>query len=113
MLSGWVPHYCSVIIKMFDKAQNYARRGFVTLKHHAKEAYKHGRNVFSKLDYGFQVLKKLHNVAAPMLKDAGVHSKTSKVISDFDRIRYKVTGFHETASQAVSNIKRRVPELGL
>ena len=97
---------------MFDKAQNYARRGFVTLKHHAKEAYKHGRNVFSKLDYGFQVLKKLHNVAAPML-NAGVHSKTNKVISDFDRIRDKVTGFHETASQAVSNIKRRVPELGL
>jgi hypothetical protein len=98
---------------MFNKAQNYARRGFVTLKHHAKEAYKHGRFVFSKLDHGFQVLKKLHSVAAPMLKDAGVHSKTSKVISDFDRIRDKVTGFHETASQAVSNIKRRVPELGL
>ena len=98
---------------MFDKASNYARRGFVALKHHAKEAYKHGRNFMSKMDYGFQVLKKLHNVAAPMLKDAGVHSKTSKVISDFDRIRDKVTGFHETASQAVSNIKRRVPELGL
>ena len=49
MLSGWVPHYCSVIIKMFDKAQNYARRGFVTLKHHAKEAYKHGRNFMSKM----------------------------------------------------------------
>ena len=98
---------------MFDKASNYARKGFVTLKHHAKEAYKHGRNVFSKLDYGFQVLKKLHNVAAPMLKDAGLHGKTSKVISDFDRIRDKVTGFHETASQAVSKVRKRVPELGL
>ena len=66
---------------MFDKAQAYARRGFVTLKHHAKEAYKHGRNFMSKMDYGYQVLKKLHNVAAPMLKDAGVHGKTSKVLS--------------------------------
>ena len=98
---------------MFDKASNYARRGFVTLKHHAKEACKHGRNFMSKMDYGFQVLKKLHSVASPMLKDAGVHGKTSKVISDFDRIRDKVTGFHETASQAVSNIRRKVPELGL
>ena len=100
-------------IKMFNKAEAYARRGFVTMKHHAKEAYKYGRNVMSKMDYGYQNLEKLHNVAAPMLKDAGVHSKTSKVISDFDRIRDKVTGFHETASQAVSNVRKRVPELGL
>ena len=50
---------------MFDKAQNYARRGFVTLKHHAKEAYKHGRNFMSKMDYGYQVLKKVHNVLTP------------------------------------------------
>ena len=98
---------------MFDKAQNYARRGFVTLKHHAKEAYKHGRNVFSKLDYGFQVLKKLHNVAAPMLKDAGVHGKTSKAFSDFDQIRDKVMSVHEASVRAVGNIKRKVPELGL
>ena len=98
---------------MFDKAQAYARRGFVTMKHHAKEAYKHGRSFMSKMDYGYQILKKLHNVAAPMLKDAGVHGKTSKVLSDFDRIRDKVTGFHETASQAVSKVRKRVPELGL
>ena len=98
---------------MFNKAQAYARRGFVTMKHHAKEAYKHGRNFMSKMDYGYQVLKKVHNVLAPALKDAGVHSKTSKAISDFDQIRSKVTGFHESASRAVGALKKGVPELGL
>ena len=98
---------------MFDKASAYARRGFVTMKHHAKEAYKHGRSFMSKMDYGYQVLKKLHNVAAPLLKDAGVHSKTSKAFSDFDQIRDKVMGVHESAVRAVGNIKRKVPELGL
>ena len=98
---------------MFDKAQNYARRGFVTLKHHAKEAYKHGRGFMSKMDYGYQVLKKVHNVLAPALKVAGVHGKTSKAFSDFDQIRDKVMGVHESAVRAVGNIKRKVPELGL
>ena len=98
---------------MFDKAAAYARRGFVTMKHHAKEAYKHGRNFMSKLDHGYQVFKKLHQVAAPMLKDAGVHSKTSKAISEFDAIRGKVMGAHESAVRAVGTIRKGVPELGL
>ena len=98
---------------MFDKAQAYARRGFVTMKHHAKEAYKHGRSFMSKMDYGYQILKKLHNVAAPMLKDAGVHGKTSKAFSDFDQIRDKVMSVHEASVRAVGNLKRKVPELGL
>ena len=98
---------------MFDKAQAYARRGFVTMKSHAKDIYKHGKSWMSKMDYGYQVLKKLHQVATPMLKDAGVHGKTSKAFSDFDQIRHKVMGVHETAVRAVGNIKRKVPELGL
>ena len=98
---------------MFDKAAAYARRGFVTMKHHAKEAYKHGRSFMSKMDYGYQVFKKLHQVAAPMLKDAGVHGRTSKAISEFDAIRGKVMGAHESAVRAVSTIRKGVPELGL
>ena len=83
------------------------------MKHHAAEAYKHGRNFMSKMDYGYQVFKKLHQVAAPMLKDAGVHSKTSKAISEFDAIRGKVMGEHESAVRAVGTIRKGVPELGL
>ena len=98
---------------MFDKASAYARRGFVTMKHHAKEAYKHGTNLFNKVSYGFDVLKKLHAVATPMLKDAGVHGRTSKAISEFDAIRGKVMGAHESAVRAVSTIRKGVPELGL
>ena len=98
---------------MFDKAAAYARRGFVTMKHHAKEAYKHGTNLFNKLDYGYQVFKKLHQVAAPMLKDAGVHGKTSKAISQFDSPRDMVMGAHESAVRAVGTIRKGVPELGL
>ena len=98
---------------MFDKAAAYARRGFVTMKHHAAEAYKHGRNFMSKMDYGYQVFKKLHQVAAPMLKDAGVHGKTSKAISQFDSLRDRVMGAHESAVRAVGAIRKGVPELGL
>ena len=83
------------------------------MKHHAKEIYKHGANMLSKIDYGYQVLKKLHNVAAPMLKDAGVHGKTSKAISQFDSLRDKVMGAHESAVRAVGTIRKGVPELGL
>ena len=98
---------------MFDKAAAYARRGFVTMKSHAAEAYRHGRNFMSKMDYGYQVFKKLHQVAAPMLKDAGIHNRTSKAISEFDAIRGKVMGAHESAVPAVGTIRKGVPELGL
>ena len=98
---------------MFDKASSYARRGFVNMKHHAKTIYRQGANMLSKIDYGYQVLKKLHNVAAPMLKDAGVHGKTSKAISQFDSLRDKVMGAHESAVRAVGTIRKGVPELGL
>ena len=97
---------------MFDKASSYARRGFVNMKHHAKTIYRQGANMLSKIDYGYQVLKKLHNVAAPMLKDAGVHSKTTKAFSDFEHIRSKITSAHESAVKAVSTIRKGVPELG-
>ena len=98
---------------MFDKATAYARRGLVTMKHHAKEAYRHGTNLFNKLDYGYQVFKKLHQVAAPMLKDAGVHGKTSKAISQFHSLRDKVMEAHGSAVRAVGTIRTGVPELGL
>ena len=62
---------------------------------------------------GYQVFKKLHQVAAPMLKDAGVHGKTSKAISQFDSLRDKVMGAHESAVRAVGAIRKGVPELGL
>ena len=83
------------------------------MKHSAKEIYKHGANMLSKIDYGYQVLKKLHSVAAPMLKDAGVHSKTTKAFSDFDSVRSKIMGVHESAVKAVSTIRKGVPELGI
>ena len=98
---------------MFNKAEAFARRGFHMAKHHAAEAYKHGRSFLSKLDYGFQVAKQLHNVLTPALKDAGVHKHTKKAISDFETVRGKVMGAHESAERVVHAVKRSVPELGL
>ena len=98
---------------MFDKAEAYARRGFHIAKSHAFEAYKHGRNFLSKVDYGFQIAKKLHSALAPQLKDAGVHHHTKKAISDFESVRGKVMGAHESAERVVHAVKRSVPELGL
>jgi hypothetical protein len=98
---------------MFDKAEAFARRGFHVAKHHASEVYKHGRNFMSKLDYGFQIAKKLHSALTPALKDAGVHKHTKKVISDFEQVRGKVMGAHESAERVVHAVKRSVPELGL
>jgi hypothetical protein len=98
---------------MFDKAEAYARRGFHIAKSHAFEAYKHGRNFLSKVDYGFQIAKKLHSALTPALKDAGVHHHTKKAISDFESVRGKVMGAHESAERVVHAVKRSVPELGL
>ena len=98
---------------MFDKAEAFARRGFHVAKHHASEVYKHGRNFLNKLDYGFQVAKKLHSVLTPALKDAGVHHHTKKALSDFESVRGKVMGAHESAERVVHAVKRSVPELGL
>ena len=67
----------------------------------------------SKLDTGYQIAKKLHNVLTPALKDAGVHKHTKKGLSDFESIRGKVLGAHESAERVVRNVKRAVPELGL
>jgi hypothetical protein len=98
---------------MFDKAEAFARRGFHVAKHHASEMYKHGRNIMGKLDYGFQIAKKLHSVLTPALKDAGVHKHTKKAISDFETVRGKVMGAHDSAERVVTAVKRQVPELGL
>jgi hypothetical protein len=98
---------------MFDKAEAFARRGFHVAKHHASEMYKHGRNIMGKLEYGFQVAKKLHSVLTPALKDAGVHKHTKKAISDFETVRGKVMGAHDSAERVVTAVKRQVPELGL
>ena len=43
-----------------QKAEQYARRGLVMAKRHAQQAYMHGRNILSKVDYGFQTAKKVH-----------------------------------------------------
>jgi hypothetical protein len=98
---------------MFDKAEAFARRGFHVAKHHASEMYKHGRNIMGKLEYGFQVAKKLHSVLTPALKDAGVHKHTKKAISDFETVRGKVMGAHDSAERVVTAVRRQVPELGL
>ena len=98
---------------MFDKAEAYARRGFHIARSHAFEAYKHGRNLLSKVDYGFQTLKKLHSVLTPALKDAGVHQHTKKALSDFESVRGKVMNAHDSAERVVTQVRRSVPELGL
>jgi hypothetical protein len=98
---------------MFDKAEAFARRGFHVAKHHASEMYKHGRSIIRKLDYGFQIAKKLHSVLTPALKDAGVHKHTKKAISDFETVRGKVMGAHDSAERVVTAVRRQVPELGL
>ena len=98
---------------MFDKAEAFARRGFHVAKHHAFEAYRHGRSLASKLNHGFEIVKKIHSVLTPALKDAGVHHHTKKVISDFEQVRGKVMGAHDSAERVVHAVKRSVPELGL
>jgi hypothetical protein len=98
---------------MFDKAEAFARRGYHVAKQHASELYKHGRSIMGKLDYGFQIAKKLHSALAPQLKDAGVHRHTKKALQDFEEVRGKVMGAHESAERVVHAVKRTVPELGL
>ena len=82
-------------------------------KTHAFEAYKHGRSFLNKVDYGFKIATKLHGALTPASKDAGIHHHTKKALSDFESVRGKVMGAHESAERVVHSVKRAVPELGL
>lgn len=63
---------------MLDKASRFARRELMIAKHHATEAYRHGRTLVSKVDHGFHIAKMLLSALVPMLKDAGIHQRTKR-----------------------------------
>jgi hypothetical protein len=98
---------------MFDKAENFARRSWHAAKNHAFEAYKTGKHVMGRLSDGLDIAKRLHSALKPALKDIGVHKQTKRVLSDFETIRGKVLGAHESAAKVVGSVRKAVPELGL
>jgi hypothetical protein len=96
-----------------NKAEAFARRGFHVAKTHAAHAYKTGMQMAKNVDWAYGIAKRLHSTLAPQLKDAGVYKHTKKAMSNFEEVRGKVMGAHESAERVVHSVKRTVPELGL
>ena len=99
---------------MLQKAQASLRRGFMAAKGHAAEMYRTGRSILNKVDYGYNIFKKLHGVVSPALADYPAAAKATKhAMSSYEQTRNKVLGTHSDVEKIVSAVRARVPELGL
>ena len=99
---------------MLQKAQASLRRGFMAAKGHAASMYRTGRSILNKVDYGYNIFKKLHGVMQPALADYPAAAKATKqAMSSYEQTRNKVLGAHSDAEKIVSQVRARVPELGL
>ena len=99
---------------MLHKAQAALRRGYLTAKTHATNLYHSGRGALQKVDHAFGVFKKLHKALQPALGDFPEASKHIKrAMSSYEQTRNQVVGAHSVGEAIVSNVRQRVPELGL
>ena len=99
---------------MLRKAEAAIRRGYLTAKTHAVNLYHSGRGALRKVDYAYNVFKKLHSALQPALGDYPETSKAVKrAMSSYEQTRNQVVGAHNVGEAIVSNVRQRVPELGL
>ena len=90
------------------------RRGLMAAKGHAVSFYRTGRSILNKVDGAYNVFKKLHGVVQPMLGDYPVAQKQVKqAMSSYEQTRAKVVGANQQGEQIVSNIRAKIPELGI
>ena len=99
---------------MYSKAQAIVHRGLMSAKNHAANLYQQGRGVLKKIDYGYSVFRRLHSALKPALADYPETSKQIKrAMNSYEQTRSQVTGIHAAGEAIVSNVRQRVPELGL
>ena len=99
---------------MLRKAEASMRRGLMAAKGHAASFYRTGRSILNKVDGAYNVFKKLHGVVQPMLGDYQVAQKQVKqAMSSYEQTRAKLVGANQQGEQIVSNIRSKIPELGL
>ena len=66
------------------------------------------------MDYGYSIFKKLHGVVQPALADYPEAAKATKqAMSSYEATRHKVSGIHSDAEKIVSQVRARVPVLGI
>ena len=99
---------------MLRKAEASIRRGLLAAKGHAASFYRTGRSILNKVDGAYHVFKKLHGIVQPALGDYPVAAKQVKqAMSSYEQTRAKVVGANQQGEQIVSNIRSKIPELGL
>ena len=99
---------------MRRKLENSLRRGWVSAKHHATNLYHTGRGALKKIDYGVDIFRRLHKSLSPALADYPEAQKQIKrALKSYDEVKSHALGAHSVAEGIVSNVRSRVPELGI
>ena len=99
---------------MLRKLEHSLRRGWVSAKHHAVNLYHSVRGALKKVDYGVDIFRRLHKTLTPALADYPEAQKQIKrAFKSYDEVKSQAIGAHSVAEGIVSNVRSRVPELGL
>ena len=99
---------------MLRKLEHSIRRGWVSAKHHATNLYHTGRGVLKKVDYSVDLFRRLHKSLTPALADYPEAQKQIKrALTSYDQVKNQAIGAHSVAEGIVSNVRQRVPELGI
>ena len=86
---------------------------------HIQHAYSTARHWGSMLDQGVKVASKIYSAAQPVLQDYApqVEKRVSgglrAVKGEYDNIRDRLVNENERAGNAVANISRKLPDIGL
>jgi hypothetical protein len=93
---------------------------FRNVKNHATQGYHKTKDFLNKVDHGVSIAKRVYSQIAPILdKFVGGHGNqhVMKALGGYESLRNRVMDGHEkvvnNVNQAMSGLKKHVPELGL
>ena len=86
---------------------------------HIQHAYSTARHWGSMLDQGFQVASKVYSAVQPALQEYAqqvekrVSGGVRAVKGEYDNIRDRLVDENERAGNAIANVSRKLPDIGL
>ena len=105
---------------MFGRVTRYSiRRAAGRVRGHIQHAYSTARHWGNMLDHGVKAASKVYSTVQPALQDYA--PKVEKRVSggirvvkgEYDNIRDRLVNENERAGNAIANISRKLPDIGL